>query len=268
MKVYISADIEGVAGITTTEECDPNKQECSYFQEQMTAEVVAACEGAIAAGAKEILVKDAHWFGRNIDARKLPQCAKIARGWSGHPLCMMEGLDETFDAVAFIGYHARAGSGGNPLAHTMSGGTVAELRINKEPVSEFTINANSAAMLKVPVVFLSGDAALCAAVNKHDDRIQSVATFEGFGRGTVSIHPHLAVSQIRETMKRSLVGKLPSSPALPEHFTVELDCKNPRDAYSKSFYPGATLIGEATVGFESKDYFNVLRFIKFMTFGG
>src|SRR5262249_12762624 len=135
MKIFLSADIEGVAGITAPEECDLALPDNKYFQEQMTLEVKAACEGAIEAGATSIWVKDAHWTGRNIVPRALPECVRMVRGWTGHPFSMMAELDTTFSAACFIGYHARAGSGGNPLAHTMSGRVVDMMRINDAPAS-------------------------------------------------------------------------------------------------------------------------------------
>jgi hypothetical protein len=95
MKVYITADIEGVTGATHWDETDKKNPDYGEFQEQMTAEVVAACEGALNAGATEIWVRDAHWTGRNIIPSKLPREAKLVRGWSGHPFSMMQGLDET-----------------------------------------------------------------------------------------------------------------------------------------------------------------------------
>ena len=90
MKIYISADIEGVTGVTHWDETDLTKGEYNQFREQMTAEVVAACEGALEAGATEIWVKDAHDSARNIIAAKLPQAAKLIRGWSGHPFIMVQ----------------------------------------------------------------------------------------------------------------------------------------------------------------------------------
>ncbi len=116
MKVYISADIEGTAGITNWEEAEKPHATYQEFRERMTDEVVAACEGAIEVGAKEILVKDAHDSGRNIIAARLPDCARLIRGWSGHPFSMVQELDESFDALLFVGYHAKAGSDENPLA--------------------------------------------------------------------------------------------------------------------------------------------------------
>ena len=114
MKVYISADMEGVTGVTNWEEVDHNKPAYTQFQKQMSLEVAAACEGAISAGAKEVLVKDAHYSGRNILPSYLPKRAKIIRGWSGHPYSMLQEINSGFDALMFLGYHSRAGSGGNP----------------------------------------------------------------------------------------------------------------------------------------------------------
>lgn len=264
MKVFISADIEGVAGITAPEEANPEHKDIKYFLEQMTLEVKAACEGAMQAGAKEILVKDAHWTGRNINPRALPECAKILRGWTGHPFSMMAELDQSFAASVMIGYHARAGSAGNPLAHTMSGRVVGMMRINDRPASEFFLNTLTSTMVGVPVAFLSGDEALCAEVKSYNENIKTVTTFKGIGQGTVSIHPELAIRQIREGVAESLrKDQKKLMRPLPSSFVVELDYKQPREAYGKSFYPGAKLVGDFTVRYESKDYFDILRMIQF-----
>ena len=117
MKVYISADIEGITGTTHWDETDKAKADYTEFRQQMTAEVAAACEGALKAGVNEIWVKDAHDSARNIIAAQLPPETRLNRGWSGHPYFMMDRLDSTFQAVVMIGYHSRAGSGASPLAH-------------------------------------------------------------------------------------------------------------------------------------------------------
>lgn len=264
MKVFVSADIEGVAGITAPEEANPDHRDTRYFQEQMTQEVKAACEGAVAAGAKEILVKDAHWTGRNINPRALPHCARVLRGWTGHPFSMMAELDQTFSASVMIGYHARAGSSGNPLAHTMSGRVVAMMRINEKPASEFLLNTLTSTMLGVPVAFLSGDEALCAEVKEYNENIRTVASLKGIGQATVSDHPELVVKRIREGVEEGLrKDQKKVMRPLPDRFSVELDYKQPREAYGKSFYPGAKLVGDFTVRYESKDYFDILRMIQF-----
>jgi len=163
----------------------------------MTAEVVAACEGALEAGATEIWVKDAHDSARNIIASKLPQAAKLIRGWSGHPFIMVQELNETFQAVCLIGYHSRGGAGSSPLAHTMTG-NITRMFINEKPTSEFLIHTYAAASVKVPVVFVSGDQGLCTEIVGFNPHIGTVAVKEGVGNSTVSIHPELATARIRE----------------------------------------------------------------------
>ena len=103
MKVFISADIEGVAGITSWDETNKNHSDYEYFKIQMSKEVAAACEGANECGAKEIYIKDAHASGRNIIPDYLPENAYLIRGWSGDPLSMVQGIDDSFDALIFIG---------------------------------------------------------------------------------------------------------------------------------------------------------------------
>ena len=119
MKVYISVDIEGVAGITHWDETNKAHADYPEFREQMTGEAVAAIEGARAAGATEIWVKDAHETGRNLITSMLPDGVTLIRSWAGHPLCMVQELDGTFHAVMMVGYHAAAGSEANSLAHTL-----------------------------------------------------------------------------------------------------------------------------------------------------
>ena len=105
MKVFISADIEGTAFTTYWNETELKDSLYSRAAREMTMEVRAAIDGAIAAGADEILVNDAHDWGINIDPNEMPECVELIRGWRGDPLSMVDGIDETFDAVFFVGYH-------------------------------------------------------------------------------------------------------------------------------------------------------------------
>ncbi len=264
MKIFISADIEGVAGITDWEEADYKAPEYGYFREQMSRETAAACRGALDAGATEILIKDAHDSGRNIDPRMLPEQVRLVRGWTGHPYSMMAGLSCDFHGVIYIGYHSRAGSSGHPLAHTLNSDAYQEIRINGELVSEFRINSYTAALSRVPVVFLSGDTALCREVEAFDDTIATFATTEGVGTGTISVHPDMAVMEIRQRIYQRLQRSLQTAPRLPDHFTVELEFKNPCQAYGKAFYPGCHLENDKTILFQTDDWFEVLRMLQFM----
>jgi D-amino peptidase len=264
MKVYISADIEGVAGITNWNEAEKNHPDYPEFRQRMTDEVVAACEGAIAAGATEILIKDAHDSGRNILADRLPECARLVRAWSGHPLAMVQELDSSFDAVLLIGYHSKAGTESNPLAHTLTL-RVAQLAINGEVASEALIHSWAAALHRVPVVFLSGDKGICADAKAFNPGITTVAVSEAFGPSTVSLAPKRAQHLIRQGVALALQGDRESCRLhLPESFVLEIKYSNPVQAYKSSWYPGARHVGSQTVRLETRDYFEVLRALRFV----
>ena len=203
MKIYISADIEGTTGIAHWDEADRVKSDYEAFRAQMTAEVKAACEGANQAGAKEILIKDAHASGRNLIVSELPENIKIIREWSGHPFSMMQGIDDSFTAAMFTGYHSRAGSDANTLAHTLREDFM-HIRINGCYASEFLINAYTAAYVGVPVVMVTGDKGLCEEVKKINPNITTIVVNEGVGASTISIHPTMAVKEIKRTTKKAL----------------------------------------------------------------
>jgi D-amino peptidase len=246
MKVFISVDIEGITGVTVWSETTFGNADYNQFAEQMTKETVAACEGAIAMGAKEIFIKDAHDSARNIDMTKLPKCAKLSRGWTYTPDSMVAGIDETFDAAIFIGYHSAAGTDGNPLSHTMNLGNN-YIKINGEKASEFTLNSYIAASYGVPVVFLSGDEMLCQSAKKFNPGIETVAVKEGKGDATVNIHPELACELIREGVKKGLKHIESCKLNIPEKFEVEINYKDHRNAKHASFYPGVTQVDSHTV---------------------
>ena len=263
MKVFISADIEGVTGTTDWNETDKAHGDYLEFREQMTAEVAAACEGALNAGATEIVVKDAHWTGRNLIASKLPRAVRLIRSWTLDPYSMMAGLDATFHAALMIGYHSRSGSDASPLAHTLTG-RVVYVKINGRDASEFLINAYTAGWLRVPVVFLSGDAGICQDAQDFLPGLSTVAVMEGVGNATTSIHPALAVERIRGGVEVALRGDVARCRvAMPSHFTAEVYFKLHTNARQASFFPGARLAGPHVVQFEADDYFEVLRFFMF-----
>jgi len=264
MKVYISADIEGTTGIAHWDETNKAKADYAEFQKQMTAEVMAACEGAINGGAKEIVVKDAHDTARNLIHAKLPEAVRLIREWSGHPYSMMHGLDSTFNAVMMTGYHSRVGADSNPLAHTYTG-SVAYLKINDRFASEFLMNAYTAGHAGVPVVMVTGDQGLCDEVKEINRNIITVPVNEGTGGAVTSIHPNLAIRRIEDAAQVALEGDLSKCRIeLPAKFTVEMGYKDYIRAYRASFYPGVEQIGTQAIRFECDDYFDVLRTLMFV----
>lgn len=264
MKIYISADIEGIAGVTHWNETEKDKADHSDFADQMTLEVKAACEGANKAGAKEILIKDAHDSGRNLIHSMLPKNTKLIRGWSGDTFSMVQGLDSSFDALLYIGYHSGAFTEGNPLSHTMDS-SLEYVKINGEYVNEFLIHSYLAAYLNVPVVFLSGDKALCDEVKKVNENIITVPVKEGFGNSTLSIHPALAFDLISEGVKESLSGDLSRYKIeLPSSFELEVGYREHFTALKFSNYPTVERTGPKSIKFTHTDYMEVMRAIKFL----
>jgi len=264
MKVYISADIEGITGIAHWDETEKSKPDYQKFSKQMTEEVKAACEGAINAGVEEIWIKDAHDSGRNIIAADLPPNIKLIRGWSGHPFSMVQELDESFNALIFIGYHSCGSSSANPLSHTMSASTFNYIKLNEKLASEFLIHSYAAATVGVPVVFLSGDEGLCKEVNAINENIRTVAVKKGIGNSVISIHPQLAIKKIKEGVESVLKEDINKCKInLPEHFKLELSFKDHAKAFKTSFYPGVKQISSTNVVFESDNYFEVLRMFSF-----
>ncbi len=265
MKIYISTDIEGVCGSTHWDEADNNKSDYAEFQKQMTAEVAAACKGAMAADVKNIVVQDAHGTGRNITAKELPEGVKLIRGWSGHPNAMVQELDKSFDALLFVGYHSRAGSEGNPLSHSMRGSYVDYLKINNNYASEFLLHGLLAATMGIPVAFLAGDEDLCNEVKSINSNITTVAVKKGIGDSTLSIHPKAAIEKIWQGVESALKNDL-SKCLLPtyDEYKIELRFKKHQLAYSASFYPGCKLNDPQTISFTTKEYFEVMRMLHFV----
>jgi len=265
MKLLISSDIEGTCGIAAWEETDADKNGFwySYFREQMTKEVAAACEGAFNAGFTEVLVKDAHDTARNIIPSMLPQGVKLIRGWSNDLWSMVEGLLNGVDALAFTGYHAAAFSEGNPLSHTLDT-TVDMLLINGKPASEFTISCYAAGLFGLPVIFISGDEAVCAQAKEMIPRLTAVPVLWGNGGSTTSSHPEQAIEAIRNGMREAITGRwLSCIVPMPESFDVVVRYARHPIAARNAVYPGAERIDAKTVRFSANDYMDVLRFFHF-----
>lgn len=264
MKIFISADIEGVNNIVSWDETDNKSLEYHYFRKQMTEEVKRACLAAKKAGATEILVKDAHDSAKNLILSELPDFVKLHRGWEGGPCSMMASLDKTFDAVIFIGYHSPASSDGNPLSHTMNLRNQ-YVKINGVLASEFHINALYANYLGVPTAFLSGDENLTKIVKEYNPNIEIVATKTGVHGAVISRHPSVTNQEIEDKVEIALSKDLKKNLIeMPKHFTVEIQYKRFNDAYNASFYPGCKQISSDTVLYEADDYFEVVRALKFI----
>ena len=252
MKVYISADIEGVTGVTSWNETELGDKEHAAAALQMTKEVLAACEAATQWGADQIMIKDAHDSARNMITEMFPDNVTFVRGWTNTPESMMAGIDETFDAAIFIGYHSGAGYNGNPLSHTMNRGNN-YVKINGKKAAEFDMNAYIAAYYDVPVVFVSGDQELCDHAVKLVPDIRTAGVKYGIGNATFNMSCEKACRLIKEGVKEGLQHIDECRIKSPSQFEMEINFKESVNALRASFYPGVKQLDANTVIYTGKD---------------
>lgn len=266
MKIFISADIEGCSGTTLSEETHKNEACYQAFARRMTEEVAVVCEAALAAGATEIVVKDGHGDATNIDFMKMPPGVKLIRGKSGHPYNMMFGLDDSFDGVFYVGYHSAAGSPESPLSHTSTGNTN-YVMLNGKRMSEFMLNSYTAAMHKVPVLFISGDQGICREAREMVPGISTVETKIGCGASTINEAPDTVLKMLAEQTKEALSKDFSECQvALPEKFEYIANYKDLKKAYRMSFYPGVERIDERTNRLQTDQYMDILTAHSFIVY--
>jgi D-amino peptidase len=263
LRVYISVDMEGITGVVDFPEIEEKGADYGVFRKIMVQEVNAAVEGALEAGAGEIVVRDAHDSARNLLPGDLHREARLLRNWADSPLCMMEGIDAGFDAAVFIGYHARAGTADAALPHTMTL-KIFEVRMNGIPLSEAGLNALIAGEFGVPVVFLSGDKAICEQVAELWEGVTTVAVKEGRGKAVLSLHPEKSRELIRAGVAAALRDRGRVAPyRLAPPYEMEIVFTDPNRAFRMQFYPGAEYLPPRTVRFRSERLMDCLTFFYF-----
>lgn len=265
LKIYISADMEGVAGVVTDEQLGPNGFEYQRFREFMTAEVNAAIEAARQAGATEIVVSDSHGNGQNLLIEKLPKDVLVIRSWP-RPLMMMQGIDETFDGAIFIGYHASSANPRGVRAHTISSARFADIRINGASASEAQINAAIAGHFNVPIIMISGDEAAVGEAAAVIGNIETAVVKWDYGfHSARTLTPEAAADLIRQKV-RAAIGRIkefkPYKVKAP--VTLEIQFKNYRPAEILSYLPIVERIGSRTIRFVGKDIIEVSKFLEFV----
>lgn len=266
MKVFISADIEGIADLASfTEAGNDNPQLYTRGMIQMSKEVGAVCRGALSAGADFVAVKDSHGYGLNIMHEYLPEPVTLIRGEVKNPYSMVGGINKSYDAVMFVGYHDAAGQNGNPMAHTISSRRIREITVNGAPASEMTLFSYAAAYLGIPTVFISGDAGICDKASSANPKIVTCCTKIGVGGAVASLHPAVVERMLQDAAERALrVSQGGLLSPLPPEFRVTVAYQRHYDAEYASYYPGAYKTDAHTVEFKHNDYYEVLRFFHFV----
>jgi D-amino peptidase len=265
LKVYISVDMEGIGGVVTSEQLGPAGFEYARARQFMTDEALAAIQGARDAGATEILVSDSHGNGQNLLIDQLPADVRVIRSWP-RPLMMMEGIDSTFTAAVFIGYHASTANVSGVRAHTMSSATLTGVKLNGVEVPEGGMNAAIAGHFGVPVVAVSGDDAAVAEVRQFTGPIPGAEVKRAISFHSAStLTPKAAQELVRAQVKAGVELRASAKPyVLRGPVTLEMSFKNYRAAELLAYLPIVTRVNSHTIRFVGKDIVEVSRFIEFV----
>ena len=263
--MFISVDMEGIAGVVNWEEVSRDGKDYNMFRSIMTEETNAAIEGAVAAGAAEIWVRDSHGSARNILPEKLDRRAKLIRDWSGFPEGMMDGIDKSFDAVLFVGYHAKAGTPDATLDHTNSSSKINDAAINGISLPEAGFNALIAGYHDVPVVFVAGDRAICNQVNKLFEKIETVAVKEGMGNAALCLHPSVVQEKIRQGVEKSLKELKSYKPyKMQSPYTLDLRLFKEQLVNDAAQFPGVKRTGDWSVSYTAEDLMDVIKVFRWL----
>jgi D-amino peptidase len=264
-KVYVSVDMEGIAGVVTGDQLSPQGFEYQRFREFMTNEALAAIEGARAAGASEFVVSDSHGNGENLLIEKFPKDVQVVRSWP-RPLGMMEGIDGSFSAAIFIGYHASTGNPSGVRAHTMSSANFADIRLNGVSVPEAGFNAAIAGHFNVPVVMISGDDAIVKEAKALLGDIEGgvVKTAIGF-HSAKTLTPDAACGVIRDAAKRAVARLKDFKPyRVKEPVDLDIRFKNYRPSELLAYLPAVERTDSHSIRFRAKDILEASRFLEFV----
>ena len=267
MKIYISADIEGIAGVINRDQGGPDGFEYDKGREWMTGEVRAACEAAMDRGANDIVISDSHGNAQNLLMDELPESVRVVRSWP-RPLGMMQGLEEGgFDAAMLIGYHAGSTNISGLMAHTLYGTVIREVRLNGQLASETLISAGIAGHFGVPVIFVSGDDVYVKETRGLLDDFESVVTKTSFGTlSGSSLTPSRARDLIRQKVAVAM-GRLDDFKALSIEAPVALqvDFKHRLPAEMLDYLPIVKRTAAYSIEYQAADMLDVARFLSFIT---
>lgn len=265
LKVFISVDMEGIAGVVTGEQLGTSGFEYQRAREWMTGEAIAAIEGAKEAGATEIIVADSHGNGQNLLIDRFTMDVTVIRAWP-RPLGMMQGIDSSFAAAIFIGYHSSTDNPAGVRAHTFSSASYHSFRVNDKILSEGGWNAMIAGYYGVPVVLVSGDEAAIAdlkavvpdvepAVIKHSISFHSAST------ATPAASQALIKLRVKSALTR--IGSIkPVAKVSP--VVVDLTFKNYQPSQVLAFLPMFTRVGSHGIRFQARDVIEAQRIMQFI----
>ena len=266
LKIFISADMEGVVGAVTAEQLRPGGFEYERFRGFMTAEVNAAIEAAREAGATEIVVADSHGNGQNLLIERLPDDVTVVRSWP-REFRMMGGIDDSFDGVIFLGYHAGTANMEGVRAHTFSSANITSLKLNGIEMSEGSMNAAIAGHLGVPVIMVSGDDVAVAEVQAVIGDVEGAVVKRAMGfHSAESLTPEAAYEVIRTSTAAAISRIEDFEPyVLDTPIVMELSLKHYQPVELLGYLSNVERIDSHTIRYTGEDIRDVSDFLLFVT---
>ena len=264
-KIYISVDMEGVAGVVTADQLGPGGFEYERFRRFMTDEALAAVQGAKAAGATDIVVSDSHGNGESLLLDLFPKDVTIVRSWPRHG-SMMAGLDSTFAAAIYIGYHASTTNPRGVRAHTFSSAHFTRVALNGTPVTEGEFNAAYAGALGVPAIFASGDDVAVQELKSRLGNLETVATKKSLGfHSAETLTPEAAREKIAAGVQAAVARAASFKPyVVSAPVTLEISFKSYTAAEILSYLRAVQRVDSHTIRFVGKDMAEVSDFVDFL----
>lgn len=267
--LYISADLEGVAGVVSVAQTLETGFEYESARAWMTHEVVAVCDAAADCGVERIVVSDSHGNGQNLLMDGLPGHVEVVRSWP-RPLGMMQGIESgQYLGAILLGHHCGAELSDATLAHTFSGRLVTGLRVNGEAASETTVNTLIANHFETPVIMASGDATFTDYVQQTLPGASIVTTKVACARQSARTR---GLSDVREdlfaTAKRAILSAQESPPVVPgnaDTLSLEVDFQRHKQAELLSYLPMVTRLSSLTIRYDAPDAPALSRFLMFLT---
>jgi D-amino peptidase len=265
LRVYISVDMEGVAGVVTADQLLPSGFEYERFRRFMTNETLAAVDAAKQAGATDIVVSDSHGNGQNLLIESFPADVRIVRSWPRHG-GMMAGLDSGFDAAIFVGYHASTTNPHGVRAHTFSSAHLTRLSLNGTAVTEGEFNAAYAGSFGVPVIFASGDDAAMDELKSRLGNLETVETKKSLGfHSAETLTPEASCQKIGAGVKTAFGRLHDFKPyAVKTPITLEISFKNYTPAETLTYLRIVERVDSHTIRFVGKDMAEASDFVDFI----
>jgi D-amino peptidase len=262
LKIYISVDMEGVAGVVTADQLLPGGFEYERFRHFMTDETLAAVRAAKQAGATQIVVSDSHGNGENLLVEAFPKDVRLVRSWPRHG-AMMAGLDKSFAGAIFVGYHASTSNAKGVRAHTFSSAHLTRVALNGSPVTEAEFNAAYAGEFGVPILFASGDDAAIAEIKTHLGEMDTVITKNNLGfHSAETLTPAASCDLIFDGVLHAMAHRAQRHATLiSKPVTLELSFKNYMPAEVLSYLRSVERVDSHSIRFVGRDMAEVADFV-------